>query len=105
MDGQTERMIQNLVQILRATIHPDQCDWALKIPMPEFAINSSVNKLTGFAPFKLVYGYMPQMILSIPKSEYNGVYEFAQRALDNIQSTHDAIIISCMWQTIQANKH
>ncbi len=97
MDGQTERMIQNIVQILRATVCPDQCNWALKIPMTEFAINSSVNKSTGFAPFELMYGYMPQMILSIPKSEYNGVYEFAQRALDNIQSAHDAIIISCMW--------
>ncbi len=73
--------------------------------MTEFAINSSMNKSTGFAPFKLVYGYMPQMILSIPKSEYNGVHEFAQRALDNIQSTHNAIIINCVQQTIQANKH
>ncbi len=30
MDGQTEQMIQNMVQILRTTICPDQQDWVLK---------------------------------------------------------------------------
>src|SRR6266850_1190423 len=98
-------MIQNVVQILRAVIHPDQHDWVLKIPMTEFAINSSVNKSTGFAPFKLIYGYMPQMTLSIPTSEFKGMLEFAQRALENIQAAHDTIIMSRMWQTIQANRH
>src|SRR5260370_18073974 len=98
-------MIQNVIQILRMTVSPDQCNWVLKIPMMEFAINSSINKSTGFAPFKLIYGYMPQMALSIPISEYKGVHEFAQKALENIQATHDTIIMSHVWQTIQANKH
>ena len=105
MDGQTEWMIQNAVQILRASIHPDQQDWALKIPMTEFAINSSINKSTGFMPFELIYGYIPQMTLNIPASEYKGVYEFAQKALENIQAAHDVIIMSHIQQTIQVNKH
>ncbi len=66
--------------------------------MTEFAINSSINKLTGFTPFELVYGYMPQMALKIPVSEYKGMYEFAQKALENIQSAHDMIIMSHMQQ-------
>ena len=69
--------------------------------MTEFAINSSVNKSTGFTPFKLIYGYIPQMTLNIPASEYKGVYKFAQKALENIWAAHDAIIIQ---QTIQSNK-
>src|SRR5260370_41711265 len=98
-------MIQNVIQILRTSICPDQWDWIMKIPMMEFAINSSVNKSMGFAPFELTYGYLPQMMLNIPTSEYKGVHEFAQSAVDNLQAAHDAIIISHMRQTIQANKH
>jgi len=79
MDGQTEQMIQNVVQILRSSIHPDQHDWVLKVPMTEFAINSSVNKSTGFTPFKLIYGYIPQMVLSIPTSEYKGYRSLPRR--------------------------
>src|SRR5260221_13875021 len=104
-DGQTEQMIQSVIQILRAAICPDQCDWASKIPMTEFAINSSVNRTTGFAPFELVYGYMPQMAKIIPPSEFSGVQDFTQKALDNLQSAHDMILMNHVRQAIQANKH
>ena len=104
-DGQTERMIQSVIQILRAAIWPDQRDWTLKIPMTEFAINSSVNKTTGFAPFELIYGHLPQMVTFIPPSEFTGVQDFTQKALDNLQSAHDTILINRVRQAIQANKH
>ena len=42
-------------------ILPDQKDWAEKVPMVEFTINSSMSGSTGFAPFELTYGYMPRM--------------------------------------------
>src|SRR5258708_29481874 len=98
-------MIQSIIQILRAAIHPDQRDWVLKILMTKFAINSSVSKTTGFAPFELVYGYMPQMVMKLPSSEFSGVQEFAQRALDNLQIAHDVILMNHIRQAIQANKH
>ena|SRR5258707_2821740 len=98
-------MIQSVIQILRATICPDQHDWGLKIPMTEFAINSSVNRTTGFAPFELVYGYMLQMMMNIPSSEFSGVQDFAEMALDNLQSAHDVILMNHVRQVIQANKH
>ena len=49
-DGQAEQMIQTIIQILQATIHPDQHNWVLQLPMTEFALNSSTNKSTGYAP-------------------------------------------------------
>jgi hypothetical protein len=104
-DGQAERAIQTVVQILRSFVRPDQRDWAVHIPMVEFALNSSANKSTGFAPFELVYGYLPQMTVSLPSSELPGVKTFAQRALDNIQAAHDAIIKSRVEQAVQANRH
>jgi hypothetical protein len=32
-----------------------------QIPLTEFALNSSINNLSGFAPFELNYGYMPRL--------------------------------------------
>ena len=83
-------------------ISPDQKDWAEKVPMVEFAINS-----TGFAPFELTYGYMPQMAQveheHAPKVA-PGVQSFVHQVRDNFSMAIDAIIESCMIQTHHANK-
>jgi hypothetical protein len=49
-DGQSERAIHNVNQILCTVVQPDQTDWAEKIDMVEFAINSSISESTGYAP-------------------------------------------------------
>ena len=63
--------------------------------MVEFALNSNVSSTTGFAPFELNCGYIPQLgqRLSID-TKYNGVRQFAQQALWNLMVAHDAIIES-----------
>ena len=61
MDGATELANHSIGQILRMVIKNDQKDWAAKCPMVEFALNSSVSATTGFAPFELNQGYMPQI--------------------------------------------
>ena len=61
MDGATEWANRSIGQILRMIINDDQKNWADKCPMVEFALNSSVSATTGFAPFKLNQGYMPQI--------------------------------------------
>src|SRR6266704_1428807 len=78
-DGQAERMIQTIVQIL----------WAMKLSMAEFAINASTNASTGYTPFELVYGFMPRMTMEIPPSDYPGVVDFANKAKENLQRAHD----------------
>ena len=57
-DGVTERANRSITQILWTVVTNDQKDWSSKWPVVEFAINSSVNTPTGYAPFKLNYGYM-----------------------------------------------
>jgi transposase InsO family protein len=57
-DGQSERAIRNVTQILRTYQRPDQKDWVDKIDMVEFAINSSVSESMGYAPFELSGGYI-----------------------------------------------
>jgi len=60
-DRASERSIRTITQILRSMILPDQKDWIEKVPMVEFVINLGMSGSTGFAPFKLTYGYMPRM--------------------------------------------
>jgi len=106
-DGASERSIRTIAQILRSMISPDQKDWVEKVPMVEFAINSSVSGSTGFTPFELTYGYMPRMAQlehgSAPKTA-PGVQGFVRQARDNLAMALDAIIESRVIQTHHANK-
>ncbi len=105
-DGQSERAIRNVTQILRSVVKPDQKDWITKVDMVEFAINSSVSDTTGYAPFELNGGYMPSMIKEIRNDETfaQGVKAFALTALHNIADAHDAIIEARVFQAENANK-
>src|SRR6266705_4383312 len=103
-DGQVERMIQTIVQILWAMVRLDQKDWAAKLLMAEFTINVSTNASTGYAHFELVYGFMLRITMEIPPSDYPGVVDFANKAKENLQRAHDMIIHNRIQQTIHANK-
>jgi hypothetical protein len=74
--------------------------------MAEFAINSNISSSTGFAPFELNYGFLPTFVSGIKPQEtvHPGVKQFADRAINNLQMAHDAIIESRITQTFQANK-
>jgi hypothetical protein len=105
-DGQSERAIRNVGQILRTVVRPDQTDWIDKIDMVEFAINSSISETTGYAPFELSGGYMPSMIQEIRSDENfaRGVKWFADAALQSLADAHDAIIEVRTFQTERANE-
>src|ERR1700742_2719261 len=105
-DGVTERANRTIIQIIRASIRPDQKDWVQALPMTEFAINTSISATTGLAPFEF-QGYMPSMmkIVSLTlESTPPGVRAFALTAVGHIAQAHDAIIASRVFQTHQANK-
>lgn len=105
-DGATERAIQTVSQILRSVVRPDQTDWAERLPMVEFAMNSSLSATTGFSPFELNYGYVPRMVKELTRDPaMPGVKDFAERALDNLRMAHDAIIASRVAQTYYANRN
>lgn len=103
-NGASERMIRKISQILRAAVRPDQLDWPKHLPSVEFAINSSVNASTGFAPFELTYGYMPTILTDVGTSNFAGVQDFADNARHMVIRAHDALIEARVEQTFQANK-
>src|SRR5271154_5902684 len=102
-NGASERMIRKVSQVMRAMVKPDQLDWPKHLPMVEFALNSSVSRSTGFAPFELTYGYIPRTIQTIGESEFAGVQDFADNARDLVIRAHDALIESQVMQTHSAN--
>jgi hypothetical protein len=105
-DGHSERVIRSIGQMLRSMVSPDQKDWVPKVPMIEFALNSSINGSTGFAPFELTYGYMPRINpFPVEDIKYPGVLAFAQRARANLEMAHDAIIEARVSATYHANRH
>src|ERR1700749_5207173 len=87
-------------------IQPDQRDWVEKLPLAEFALNSSISSSTGFALFELNYGFLPTFIGGIsPTDEAKpGIKQFMTHALNNLKMAHDAIIERRVIQTQQANK-
>ncbi|KZP08306.1 hypothetical protein FIBSPDRAFT_761670, partial [Athelia psychrophila] len=90
---------------MRSTVAPDQRNWVSRIPLVEFAINSSINSSTGFAPFELIYGYMPRFLPFPPERlRFRGVAEFAQTARATLEMAHDAIIEARVSSTYHANR-
>jgi hypothetical protein len=83
----------------------DQHDWATRLPLVEFALNSSTNASTGFCAFELTYGYVPPMLQSAPATDFKGVHNFVDCAIQNVSITHDAIIEACFVSEMHANQH
>ena len=104
-DGAIEWANRSIGQILRMIINDDQKNWADKCPMVEFVLNSSVSATTGFAPFELNQGYMPQIGMPTTfDTMFKGVKQFVLQAKWDLMVAHDAIITNRVQQMFHANK-
>jgi hypothetical protein len=55
-DGQTERTIQSLEDLLRACVLEKGGSWDCYLPLIEFTYNNSFHSSIGMAPFEALYG-------------------------------------------------
>ena len=55
-DGQTERTIQTLEDMLRACVLDFKGNWEQHLPLIEFSYNNSFHASIGMAPFEALYG-------------------------------------------------
>ena len=55
-DGQSERTIQTLEDMLRACVLDFQKSWNVYLPLVEFAYNNSFHSSIGMAPYEALYG-------------------------------------------------
>jgi transposase InsO family protein len=56
-DGQTERMVRTVEEMLRSVVNHKQNDWWEQLAAIEFAYNNSVHPSTQLSPFELDLGY------------------------------------------------
>ena len=64
-NGSTERANRTLLQMIRKFVMKDHDEWALHLPLFEFAYNSAVHSTTGVAPFVAETARMPMMPLAM----------------------------------------
>ena len=58
-DGQSERAIQTLMQVIRSFASEQTRNWVKMLPLFQFALNNSASAVTRVAPFQLLYGREP----------------------------------------------
>ena len=58
-DGQTERSIQTLIQLLRCYSEERQDEWEQLLPLFQYALNDAYCEATGTTPFRVVLGRDP----------------------------------------------
>ena len=106
MDGATEWANRSISQVLQALVHNSQNDWEEHCPMVEFALNSSMNTSTGYVPFELNYGYIPQLGQCLNTDmKFVCVRQFVEQVLWNAMAAHDAIIAARVMQMHHMNHH
>ena len=86
IDGQTERMNQELEQYLRFFVEHRQKDWPEWLAAAEFVINNKVYMATKLSPFMANYGKEMRMGGDIRKK---GKVESAMEFVERIKKVHE----------------
>jgi len=103
-DGQTENINGTLEQILRAFVDPYHDDWAMWLPVAEFAYNNATHSATHATPFFANYGYHPDTpaTLNLPQSS---VGDYATKLKEIHIFIQQQAADAKEFQAAQANKH
>ena len=59
-DGQSERAIQTLIQLLRCYSEEQQDEWERLLPLFQYALNDAFCNATGTTPFRIILGKDPR---------------------------------------------
>ncbi|KAA3473384.1 DNA/RNA polymerases superfamily protein [Gossypium australe] len=62
-DGQSERVIQILQDMLRCCVLEFEGNWEKYLPLVEFAYNNSFQSIIKMAPYKALYGHKCRTLL------------------------------------------
>jgi hypothetical protein len=61
MDGQSEQANTRLEQYIHIYGNTEQDNWVNLLPLAQYVHNSWTNASTGYAPFELLIGHVPQI--------------------------------------------
>ena len=95
-DGQTEVTNRSLGILLRCLIHENTDTWDELLPRAEFAYNASQHRATGYSPFQVNTGRVPNLpvdLISLPTADGHSpeAHTYATDLTDLHQRVHDKI--------------
>ncbi|GAU39931.1 hypothetical protein TSUD_275330 [Trifolium subterraneum] len=98
-DGQSERTIQTLEDMLRACVLEDGGNWSKHLHLIEFAYNNSYHASIGMAPYEALYGRRCRTPLCWTEVGDKGVLgpDIIQETTLKINSESSFLIRSCRW--------
>ncbi|KAI3819334.1 hypothetical protein L1987_13161 [Smallanthus sonchifolius] len=105
-DGQSERTIQTLEDMLRACVIDFKRNWDLHLPLVEFSYNNSYHTSINMAPFEALYGRKcrsPICWTEIGESQITGP-ELIQETSDKIMLIRDNLLLARSRQKSYADK-
>ena len=92
-DGQSERTIQTLEDMLRSCVIDFGGSWDSHLPLVEFAYNNSYHSSIGMAPFEALYGRKcrtPVCCLEVEEKQIVGP-EIVQETTDKVKVTRERL--------------
>lgn len=95
-DGQTERTIQILEDMLRACVMEFQVTWNKLLPLIEFTYNNSFQSTIGMAPYEALYGRKCRSPLywdEVGETQFYGP-EILQQTKDQVEVIRERIKIA-----------
>ncbi|KAI3732574.1 hypothetical protein L1987_63780 [Smallanthus sonchifolius] len=105
-DGQSERTIQTLENMLRAWVIDFKGNWDLHLPLVEFSYNNSYHTSINMAAFEALYGRKcrsPICWTEIGESQITGP-ELIQETSDKIMLIRDNLLVARSRQKSYADK-
>jgi transposase InsO family protein len=90
-DGQTERQNQTLEFYLRVFCDFRQSDWCSKLALAEFTYNNSTHSSTGSTPFRLLYGFDPELGMNVGDNVLDGAAASAEERIKTLIQDRNAV--------------
>ncbi|GKE89733.1 putative reverse transcriptase domain-containing protein [Tanacetum coccineum] len=106
IDGQSERTIQTLKDMLRSCVLDFRGSWDVHLPLVEFSYNNSYHSSLRCAPFEALYGRKcrsPIMWAKVGEGHFIGP-ELGQETTENISQIKDRLKVARDCQKSYADK-
>ena len=106
MDGQTERLNQDVEQYLRLFVSQRQNDWSEWITCAEFAYNNKVHSMIKVSPFYANYGQHSRMDIELRRaSKSEPAKEFAEHMKEIHKEAGAELSKACNDMTCYMGQH
>ena len=109
-NGASEWTNKTVNQCLRFHVERNQTGWVRALPLIHFQMMNTVNKSTGYMPFKLCFGHSPRVLPPVfnPPAKTSQEYISAKGIMDNllkdVRDARDNLMLAKITQVYHADE-